>query len=524
MSRARRAERTVAGYRVNVVVADEIARALNFGQLDHTVAVAVAVEELGGRQTERAAALHPRANIAQADVAGQLHAAEVGTEIDPGIGCHGGFTNVGDFASRPRPARQGRAARRNREPGVGRQREGGDRIGLGADCAAQVIGHRIVAAEEEGRAIAKRHRRIAALERIAERIAQLRRVREIADIGPAAAKGLEITAVPVAATPGPGRTQVAPVGEVGAARHAAAIAPPRAEPRLFEEAIVADIVIGIELCGGHLAFVGHLIVDQEPIERARRIVEIAAGRRGSTRLQELHQRGIAAVVDRHIGIGLHRRDEAVLGPVGTDVLHFKIQPQPIGGVQLQLRRVVLGHRFVFALEPQQFSRQTTSAGERLNLSQCAADELVALEHRSGARRDGWEQGVVVDQGQHREFVERSCGLRAEIFKREQRRTIVAFPLADGGPGIAIARQVGGAHARTLGHEHSPGWREVAGGELRIAADPARTDRTDAQAWAVEPGGAVAWIGDLRRVGARHQFGLGIGQLQAKGADAGFKGA
>ena len=66
-------------------------------------------------------------------------------------------------------------------------------------------------------------------------------------------------------------------------------------------------------------------------------------------------------------------------------------------------------------------------------------------------------------------------------------------------------------------------REVRRVKLLRAAEAARAYRANADAAGIKRRRAPAGIGHLRGIGAGDQFGLGIGQLDAECANAGFKG-
>ena len=205
------------------------------------------------------------------------------------------------------------------------------------------------------------------------------------------------------------------------------------------------------------------------------------------------------------------------------MLDFDVEAQAIARLQLDVDRVILGLGVVFALEAQQFGRNAEPASEGLGLRQRTALEDTVPEGRRGAGNGDREQRIVVDERQCREFVERAFGLGAQIFERDERAPVIAFPLGDAGIGVAIARQVRGADASALGHDDRAGGREVRFVEVRIAEIAARSDIDDAQARPVERVGAIAGVGQLRGIGARDQFLLRIAELEAERADIGFEG-
>ena len=206
----------------------------------------------------------------------------------------------------------------------------------GVQVARLALGHaleifldQIVAAKEEGGAITQRDRHRAALEVIAERIADLGEGREVGDVGTAAERA-RIAVAPSAVATLPGRGQIAPVGEIGAAGDAVAVGPAGAELRTPEESVVADLVIGIDLQAVELALVAHLIVDQEPVISKVGIGEIFGRRTAGARAKELNDRSLAAIVDRDIGEGLHRTDQPVLAAGRGDSLSLHIEAEAIG--------------------------------------------------------------------------------------------------------------------------------------------------------------------------------------------------
>ena len=180
-----------------------------------------------------------------------------------------------------------------------------------------------------------------------------------------------------------------------------------------------------------------MVVQQEPIEGLGWIGEIAGWRSGQTGLQELHQRGFAGIVDIDIAISLHRRDEAIFGAVRRNVLGFEVETQAICRIELQSQRHVFGRSSIFALEAQQFGWDAATASKGLKLGQSALGELIACERSGRTRCDDWEQSVVIDQSQSREFFQsRFCGC-FQIFKRGQPALVIAFPLPDNRHRIAV---------------------------------------------------------------------------------------
>ena len=348
-------------------------------------------------------------------------------------------------------------------------------------------------------------------------------MREVVGIGAAATECLEVAAVPVAAAARPRRAKVTPVGEVGIAGDASAFAPARAEADAAQEGIVADVVFGIGAHRVELAVVLRLVVEQEPVEVALGIFEIGGIGNVVTRRQELHLRGFARVIDEQVRIGLHGRDEAVERTLRTDPLPFEVHPETVGQFHVDIDRDVFGHGVVLLLEAQQFGGNAGDAAERIVLRQDTALEHVAVEHRGGAGAEAGEQAVVVDQCQGGEFLQRAVGFGAQVFCRQQEAAVGAFELADRRKGLPVAAQVSGANAGTLGNDDRAGGREVGFIVLRRAGKAVGADRLQADTAAAEIGIAVAWIGDLRSVGARHQFLLRIAQLQAEGADTAVEG-
>ena len=484
--------------------------------------VAVEIEEIAEREVDFAFRADRGFDVAQADIARQFHSvAEEGAEIEARVIGVGRFFDIRDFARQEHRPRDQTDALADRGIGVGRQREGVDLVGHLIDLTAQIFFEQIVAPEEEGRTAAQRSGRLAALEIVAERIADLRIFGEVEDIGAAATEALEVRAVPVAVATRPRCTEIAPIGEIGAARHAIAIGEAGPEARGAEEAVLADVVSAIEPHRGQIAFVAHLIVEQEPVEGCGRIGEIIGRIRSRRGFVELHDRGFAGIVDEQIGIGLHRGDEAVFGPARIDVLDFDIEAQAIGRFQIDIDREVFGIGVVFALEAQELGGDAEAAIERLGLRQIARLEDAVLEDRRRAAHRHRKQAVIVDQRERGEFVELALGFGPQIFQHHAGAAIGAFPLGDARIGLAIALERGGAHAGALRHDDRVGGREVAGVEIGFAEDAARIDVDDAEARAVERVGAIARIGDLRRVGAGDEFLLGIAELQAERADAGF---
>ena len=58
--------------------------------------------------------------------------------------------------------------------------------------------------------------------------------------------------------------------------------------------------------------------------------------------------------------------------------------------------------------------------------------------------------------------------------------------------------------------------------MLASAKPARPDRSDANAWTVQRDRTITGVGDLRRIGAGHQFRLRIGKLNSEGANTGLE--
>ena len=104
------------------------------------------------------------------------------------------------------------------------------------------------------------------MEVISERISDLRRTWEVLGIGTAAAKGLVIRTIPIAATPRPRRAEIAPIREVGVTGYACSVAPTGPKAKLFDESFVTDLIVAIKAEAFQRALIMNPVINQEPIE------------------------------------------------------------------------------------------------------------------------------------------------------------------------------------------------------------------------------------------------------------------
>jgi len=258
----------------------------HFGQLHHPVAVAArdhCVETLGIGQTDKALSGDSGFDIAQAEVPADLPAiVEIGAVIDAGIERLGLLGNLRDFRRAERVTGRhyaghsiGEGAAVYPYEGVGGLREDVDFPRLRRRSAREVFGKEVVSTEEECPA-GQRCRCIAALEPVVEWRSQVGEVGEIVNES-AATDGEFLTGqaseeaarlepagrsatrprIPRRATctASPGCRKIAPGGEVRVAPDALTIRPARTKADAFEEAILADVIFGIEAQAVELAFI-----------------------------------------------------------------------------------------------------------------------------------------------------------------------------------------------------------------------------------------------------------------------------
>ena len=239
-------------------------------------------------------------------------------------------------------------------------------------------------------------------------------------------------------------------------------------------------------------------------------------------------RGAAGGIDGDVGPAVHHADDRILLQIGFDPLRFEVDPQTVRDIPVDIEGKILRLGIGGAPKPQGFKRNAPAparVGEGIAdpLAQdTALKDAVFVEFPGAARRRHREQRVIIDQCERGKLLGEEAGFGAQPFKGDEQIAIGGFILNNRRPCLAVTFQIGGAHARPLGHNHGARRREIGFVKIGAFKEPVAPDRAHAEAAAVQRRSAIARIGNLRCVGAADQFRIGVTKLHTDRPCVAFK--